>query len=55
MPGVKYIILKKCLNCWRVSQEDDTSCTSCGYLFQEKASLEEVAELNERLFGNKSF
>lgn len=54
MDGVtKYILMKRCLNCFNIVDNSLKSCTHCGHLFLAPATDEEIAESNEKLYEMK--
>ena len=51
MSGTKYYLMKKCLNCWHITDIDSKKCPSCSLLFIGEATFDEKNKANEKLAG----
>ncbi len=47
--ATNYIKMKRCLQCFYISDNSFTKCLQCGYLFLSEASKEEAQAANDKI------
>lgn len=47
--STEYILMKRCTNCWYISEATRKTCTQCGYLFISEATEKQKQQANKRL------
>ena len=49
--GTKYVVLKRCLQCWRINENHLKVCGLCGHLFTSEATEQEKQEANDKILN----
>ena len=51
--GTKFVVMRRCLNCWEISESGNKRCRQCNYLFTGEATDEQNQKGMEKIIKLK--